>query len=77
MRLIEIDIKDFDEGLKNIQDKVHSKRLLRNFIKWVGVFVMVGFLFTKLWFHAFIMWILFFPDSEEIIRWFKQRILHH
>ncbi len=61
--------KDIDE----LGYKIHSFKRTRVIIKIIGIYLMVFMIGIGQWFYAFILWLLFFPDSEEIIRFFKSK----
>lgn len=66
----EVEQLEFD--IEQLGNKVHSFKRTRVIIKLMGVFGMLIAAFLTQWLYAFILWLLFFPDSEEIIRYLKQ-----
>lgn len=68
------DIEQLEKDFEHLGNKVHSFKRTRVIIKLMGVFGMLIAAFLTQWFYAFVLWLLFFPDSEEIIRFFKKKL---
>ena len=74
----EISSKDIKEGVKafhnlidKARDKIHSFKRIRFVIKLSGIIGMFAALFMQLWLVAVLLWIMFFPDLNEIVKYFK------
>ena len=66
-----IEIKEIEGGIDFLSNKIHSFHKIRYLIKFIGISSMFVTIFFKQWFYVFILWLLFFPDSEDIIGFFK------
>lgn len=65
------DLKELDEGLIIARDKVKSFKKTRFSIKVIGVIAMFISLMFGYWLAAVLLWILFFPDLNDFVRFFK------
>lgn len=70
---METDLKEFEEDLDNVRNRVHSFKKTRLIIKIIGIIGMIAALFLHYWLIALLLWILFFPDLNEFIKFFKKR----
>ena len=65
------DAQEFNEGVDLARDKVISFKKTRIVIKIVGVFFMFITLMLEYWLAAVLLWILFFPDLNDFVKFFK------
>jgi len=67
------EIKELEKNIDTLGSKVHRYKKIRFIIKFVGIAAMIFYIIEKQWVHAFLFWLLFFPESETIIRWIKNK----
>lgn len=67
------DMPDIDIDIDRLRDKVHAYAKTRLIIKVLGVIGMFIMLFMGFWLTAVMLWILFFPDLNDIIGFIKKR----
>ncbi len=67
-------VQDIEKGIDTVGDKIHSFQKTRILIKLAGNGAFLATLLMGLWLHAFLLWLVFFPDSEEIIRFVKGKV---
>ncbi len=65
------EIKEIEVSIDFLGNKIYSFRKIRYLIKFTGIISMFVTIFLKQWFYVFILWLLFFPDSEDIIGFLK------
>ncbi len=66
------DLKEFSDTISITQKIVYSYKKTRLFIKIWGIIGMIAALFLHYWLAAVLLWILFFPDLNEIVRFFRR-----
>ena len=65
------DLKEADQKLDNVRDKVSSYRRIRFLIKMFGNIALIIALFNSYWLASLLLWILFFPDLNDFVRFYK------
>lgn len=65
------EIKEIEVSIDFLGNKIYSFHKIRYLIKFMGISSMFVTIFLKQWFYVFILWLLFFPDSEDIIGFLK------
>ena len=68
------DLRQLEADLDKMGNKVHSFKKMRYMAKITGNMGIIYAILIHNWFMAFILWLLFFPDSEHIIRISKKII---
>ncbi len=66
------DLKEFSDTISITQKIIYSYKKTRFIIKFIGVIIMFVSLFLHYWLVAVLLWILFFPDLNEIVHFFKR-----
>lgn len=63
-------IDQFHKGIDLARDKIKPYKKIRFSIKLIGVIAMFVSLYFQYWLAAVSLWILFFPDLSDFVRFF-------
>ncbi len=72
--MIKEELLEMDQGIDQARSFIGKYPKIKLLIKIMGNLVFVYFAIIGLYIHAFIFWLLFFPDSEDLIRYLKIKI---
>lgn len=70
------EFKELETGLDKLIAYVNKFRMIIIPVKIIGNLMIIYFLYKQYWLTAVLFWMLFFPDSEEIVRFIKKRLIN-
>lgn len=68
---IEDNLKEVEQNIEDVRNKVQRYKKIRLYAKILGNIGFIAALFLQAWLSALLLWILFFPDFNDFIKFFK------
>jgi len=62
------------QGFLKLRAYMRKYRGIRLIVEWIGSLSSIAFLFLGNYLYSFILWFMFFPDIEDIIRFCRKTL---